>query len=54
MQLVNKLPTVTITITDIIHRRAFYLKTWRSEDWILSPSSGGTYSDGPNTIVTKL
>jgi hypothetical protein len=32
---------------DIIHRPVFYLKTCFG-NWILSPSSGGTYSDGPN------
>jgi hypothetical protein len=26
----------------------FLFKTERFEDWILSPSSGGTYSVGPN------
>jgi hypothetical protein len=39
---------ITITILDIIHHPVFYLKTKRCGDWILSPSSGGTYSDGPN------
>jgi hypothetical protein len=36
---------ITITILDI-HRPAFYLRTRRFEDWIMSPSSGGTYSGG--------
>jgi hypothetical protein len=39
---------VTITILNIIHRPVFYLKTQRFGDWILSSSSGGTYSEGPN------
>jgi hypothetical protein len=40
--------SVTITILDIIHRPIFYLRTWRFGDWILSPSSGGKYSDEPD------
>jgi hypothetical protein len=32
---------------DIIRRLVFYLKQ-RFGDWILSPSSGGTYSVEPN------
>jgi hypothetical protein len=38
---------ITIRIVDIIHRPVLYLITRRSEDWILSPSSGETYSNGP-------
>jgi hypothetical protein len=38
-----------IMFLDIIHRPVFiYLKTKRFGDWILSPSSGKTYSVGPN------
>jgi hypothetical protein len=36
---------LTITISDIIYRPTFYLKTRRFGVWILSPSSGRTYSD---------
>jgi hypothetical protein len=32
-----------LTILKVIHRPVFYLKQ-RFGDWILSPSSGGTYS----------
>jgi hypothetical protein len=39
---------MNITIMDIIHRRVFYLKQ-RFGDCILSSSSGGTYSEAPNT-----
>jgi hypothetical protein len=39
---------ITITILDIIHCPVLYLETQRFGDWIPSPSSGGTYSDGPN------
>jgi hypothetical protein len=39
---------VANTILEIIHRTVFYLKTGLFGDWILSPSSDGTYSDGPN------
>jgi hypothetical protein len=39
---------LTIAVMDIIHRPAFYLKTRWFGDFILSPSSGRTYSDGPN------
>jgi hypothetical protein len=38
---------ITITILDIIHRPVFYLKQYVSGDWILYPSSGGTYSAEP-------
>jgi hypothetical protein len=38
---------MTIIILDVIHRLVFYLKQ-RFGDWILSPSSDGTYSVGPN------
>jgi hypothetical protein len=37
---------ISITILDIIHSPVFYLKQCFG-DWILSPSSGGTYSVGP-------
>jgi hypothetical protein len=47
--LTKQLIDVTITIFDIIHRPVFYLKIRFFCDWILSLSSGGTYSDGPNT-----
>jgi hypothetical protein len=41
------LSSVTISILDIIRCLVFYLNTtFRS--WILSPSSGGIYSHGPN------
>jgi hypothetical protein len=36
-----------ITTVDIIHGAVLDLKTRRFEDWILSPSSCGNYSDGP-------
>jgi hypothetical protein len=39
---------ITITTLDIIHHPVFYLKTRCFGDWILSLSSGGTYSNGPN------
>jgi hypothetical protein len=39
---------ITITILDIIHCPVLYLKISRFGAWILSPSSGGTYSGGPN------
>jgi hypothetical protein len=39
---------MTITTLDIIRRPVFYLKPRRFRDWILSQSSGGTYSDEPN------
>jgi hypothetical protein len=39
---------ITITILDIMHHPVLCLKTQRFGDWILTPSSGGTYSDGPN------
>jgi hypothetical protein len=32
----------------------FLFKTQRFRDWILSPSSGGTYSFGPNYRATLL
>jgi hypothetical protein len=38
----------TNTILDIIHRPVFDFEARHFEDWILSPSSGGSYSDGPN------
>jgi hypothetical protein len=38
---------ITITILDIIYRPVFYSEQ-RFGDWILSPSSGGTYSVGSN------
>jgi hypothetical protein len=38
-------------ILDIIHCPTLYLKT-RFGDWILSPSSSGTCSDGSNGIDT--
>jgi hypothetical protein len=38
---------INVTILDIIHRPVLF-KTRRFGDWILSPSSGGTYSDGTN------
>jgi hypothetical protein len=37
----------TIVFLDVIHRPVLF-KTQRFGDWILSPSSGGTYSVGPN------
>jgi hypothetical protein len=37
-----------ILFLDIIHRPVFIYNTKRFGDWILSPSSGGTYSVGPN------
>jgi hypothetical protein len=40
---------ITVTIPEIIHRPVSYLKTRRFGDWILSPSSGGSYSDEPNS-----
>jgi hypothetical protein len=40
------IPPITITILDIIHSPVFHLKIQRFGDWILLPSSGGTYSDG--------
>jgi hypothetical protein len=40
--------SIIITILDIIHRPVFRLETRRFGDWILSPFSYGTYSDGPN------
>jgi hypothetical protein len=40
---------ITVTILDIIHRPPFCLKTRRFGDWVLSPSSGRTYSDRPNS-----
>jgi hypothetical protein len=38
---------ITITILDI-HHLAIYLNIRHFGDWILSPSSGGTYSEGPS------
>jgi hypothetical protein len=38
---------ITITILDIIHGPVFYLKQHFGH-WILSPTSGTTYSVGPN------
>jgi hypothetical protein len=38
---------LTIAIRDVIHRPVFYLKQILSET-ALSPSSGGTFSVGPN------
>jgi hypothetical protein len=38
----------TFTILDIIHRTVLYLKTRLFGNWILSPSSGGSYSVVPN------
>jgi hypothetical protein len=37
---------VTVIILDIIHRSVFYLKPQHFGDWILSPPSGWTYTDG--------
>jgi hypothetical protein len=54
---------ITIAILDIIHRPVFYLKIRCFGDWILSPSSGGTYSiwqmdilsvSGPETRRQRL
>jgi hypothetical protein len=42
------LGNITITILDIIHRPVLCFKTKRFGDWILTSSSGGTYSVGPN------
>jgi hypothetical protein len=42
------LDSIAITILDILHRPAFYLKTRRFGDWILSPSSSKNYSGGPD------
>jgi hypothetical protein len=39
---------VTITVLDIIYPSVLYFKTRRFGDWILAPSSGGTYSNGPS------
>jgi hypothetical protein len=36
---------ITITISGINHCTVFYLKTRCFGEWILSPSSGRTYSD---------
>jgi hypothetical protein len=38
---------ITITVLDIIRHPVFYLKHIVFGDWILSPSSSLTYSDGP-------
>jgi hypothetical protein len=47
--LLNGVRKLSITIQDIIHRPAFVKKeTRRFEHWILSRSSGGTYSGGSN------
>jgi hypothetical protein len=42
----NKIKTTNITNLDNMHCPVFHLK--RFGDWILSPSSGGAYSDEPN------
>jgi hypothetical protein len=46
-------PRLELTVLDIIHRPAFYLKTYFG-DRILSPSSSGTYSDGSNRKIYSL
>jgi hypothetical protein len=38
---------IIVKILDIIHRCLLF-KTQRFGDWVLSSSSGGTYSFGPN------
>jgi hypothetical protein len=47
----NELVRLTIIVfLDIIHRPVFYLKPQHFADWILSPSSGGTYSSWTQSI----
>jgi hypothetical protein len=38
---------ITIKILEIIHGRVLYIKQ-HFADWILSPSTGGTYTVEPN------
>jgi hypothetical protein len=45
---------ITIAILDFTHRRVLYLKSRRFGDWILSPSSGGTFSDGPGQPLSLV
>jgi hypothetical protein len=52
--LLNKLSTGTnYSYHNFGHYPVFYLKTLCFGQWIVSPSSGGTYSDGPNGPETE-